>query len=143
MTLKFYSLIFLFITITNCQNNSSSTNSTNITSSSNLVSPGDSAIIIISSILVMIMTPAVGLFYGGLVKTKNMISILAQTFAIYSIITLLWTFIGFSIAFGGSNRSVWGDLGNFSLNNVNYDPNPNYGKTIPFLLFFFFKLNLP
>ena len=83
MTLKFYSLIFLFITITNCQNNSSSTNSTNITSSSNLVSPGDSAIIIISSILVMIMTPAVGLFYGGLVKTKNMISILAQTFAIY------------------------------------------------------------
>ena len=139
MTLKFYSLIFLFITITNCQNNSSSTNSTNITSSSNLVSPGDSAIIIISSILVMIMTPAVGHFYGGLVKTKNMISILAQTFAIYSIITLLWTFIGFSIAFGGSNRSVWGDLGNFSLNNVNYDPNPNYGKTIPFLLFFFFQ----
>jgi len=87
----------------------------------------------------MVMTPAVGFFYGGLVKTKNMISVLAQTFAIYAITTLSWTIIGFSFTFGGSNKGFWGDFSYFGLNGVDYNLNPNYGPTISFFLFFFFQ----
>ncbi len=74
------------------QNN---TNPFNITNNNQTqINNGDVAWVASSSLLVMLMTPALGLFYGGMVKTKNMISILAQCFAIYSITSLTWTLIG-------------------------------------------------
>jgi len=85
------------------------------------------------------MTPALGLFYGGMVKTKNMISILAQCFAIYSITSLTWTLIGFSLVFGNSFYGLLGDGNYIFLKNVSFSPNPDYGSTIPFLLFYFFQ----
>ena len=132
---KIFSLIFLTTNLIKCQN----TTISNATANAQIVSPGDSAWMIVASILVMIMTPAVGFFYGGMVKTKNMISVLAQTFAIYAITTVVWTLIGFSLSFGGTNAGVWGDLQNFALNKVDYEPNSNYGSTIPFFLFYFFQ----
>ena len=85
------------------------------------------------------MTPALGFFYGGMVKTKNMISILGQCFAIYSITSITWTIIGFSLCYGGTYGGAFADGVYAGLDNVNFNPNPDYGPTLLFVLFYFFQ----
>ena len=66
------------------------------------LSAGDTAWMLTSTLLVILMViPGVGLFYGGLVRSKNMLSVLAQVFVIFSMITVLWAIYGYSLAFGG------------------------------------------
>jgi Amt family ammonium transporter len=107
------------------------------------VNTGDTSWMITATGLVMLMTPALGFFYGGLVRKKNIANTIAQCFAIFAVVTLVWTFWGYSLAFG---PSVGGYIGNFDkvlLNNVGVT-SPLADKfgapTITELLYFAFQL---
>jgi ammonium transporter, Amt family len=101
---------------------------------------GDVAWVSAASALVMLMTPALGFFYAGLVRKKNLVSTLVQCIAIFAVGTLVWALWGYSLAFGPSIGGVIGDLSRFGLHNVGIEPNTSYASTIPELLFFFFQL---
>lgn len=101
---------------------------------------GDVAWVIAATALVMLMTPALGFFYGGLVGRKNLISLLAQCMAIFSIISLIWALWGYSITFGPSVYGVIGSLTKAGLNGVGAAPNSLYSSTIPELLYFAFQM---
>lgn len=90
--------------------------------------------------LVMIMTPALGFFYGGLVRRKNLVSTIVQCFIIFAVVSLVWALWGYSIAFSPSVNGVVGDLSAAALNGVGAAPNPLYAATIPALLYFAFQL---
>jgi len=101
---------------------------------------GDTAWVIAATALVMIMTPALGFFYGGLVRRKNLVSTIAQCFAIFALVSLVWALWGYTLALGPSYNGFIGSLSNFGLNNVGEAPNPAYSSTIPELLYFAFQL---
>ena len=103
--------------------------------------PGDIAWIITATALVMLMTPALGFFYGGLVRRKNLVSTIAQCFIIFAVISLTWALWGYSLAFGPSYHGIIGNLSLAGLNGVGiHDINPALAATIPTLLFFAFQL---
>ncbi|HLY77208.1 MAG TPA: ammonium transporter [Thermoplasmata archaeon] len=104
------------------------------------IDTGDVAWVIAATALVMLMTPALGFFYGGLVGRKNLISLLAQCMAIFSIISLVWALWGYSITFGPSWYGIIGSLSKVGLNGVGDTPNPMYSSAIPELLYFAFQL---
>jgi Amt family ammonium transporter len=103
---------------------------------------GDIAWIITATALVMIMTPALGFFYGGLVRKKNLISTIVQCFAIFAVISIIWALWGYSLVFGTSVSGVIGfspgllGMGDLSISYVNTTLAPQ----IPELLFFAFQL---
>ncbi|OGZ70031.1 MAG: ammonia channel protein [Candidatus Staskawiczbacteria bacterium RIFCSPHIGHO2_12_FULL_38_11] len=102
---------------------------------------GDVAWVSAAATLVMLMTPALGFFYAGLVRRKNLVSTLVQCLAIFAVVTLVWTLWGYSLAFGPAGISGFvGNLSHFGLKGVGVEPNPDYAATIPALLFFFFQL---
>jgi Amt family ammonium transporter len=105
-----------------------------------LLDSGDIAWVIAATALVMIMTPAVGFFYGGLVRKKNLVSTIVQCFAIFAVISLVWALWGYSLALGPSIHGFIGSLADVGLNNVGLTPNPGYSSTIPELLYFAFQL---
>ena len=88
----------------------------------------------------MIMTPALGFFYGGLVRRKNLVSTIVQCLAIFAVVSLVWAMWGYSLALGPSVSGLIGDLSDLGLNNVGAAPNPGYSSTIPELLYFAFQL---
>ena len=104
------------------------------------IDSGDVAWVIAATALVMLMTPALGFFYGGLVGRKNLVTLLAQCMAIFSIISLIWTLWGYSITFAPSWHGIIGSLSKVGLNGVGTAPNPMYSATIPELLYFAFQL---
>ena len=102
---------------------------------------GDIAWMLAATALVLIMTPGLALFYGGMVNTKNVISTMLQSFVCMGVISVLWIFVGFSIAFGDT---IGGFIGNpmtfFMFKNV-LDGKPwSLAPTIPLVLFAFFQL---
>ena len=103
----------------------------------------DIAWVAASTALVMLMTPALAFFYGGLVRKKNLVSTLSQCLATFAVVSLVWMFWGYSLCFAPSFNS-WGIIGNLSLvgmNNVTPATiNAFYAKTIPELLYFAFQL---
>ena len=105
-----------------------------------MLNSGDIAWVITATALVMIMTPALGFFYGGLVRRKNLVSTIAQCFAIFAVVSLVWAFWGYSLALGPSVSGLIGSFANVFLNNVGYAPNPGYSNTIPALLYMAFQL---
>src|SRR3989475_358870 len=88
----------------------------------------------------MIMTPALGFFYGGLVRRKNLVSTIAQCFAIFSVDSLVCALWGYTLALGPPFNAFIGSLSDFGLNNVGTAPNLGYSSTIPELLYFAFQL---
>jgi len=98
---------------------------------------GDISWVLISTALVMLMTPALGFFYGGLVRKKNLVSTIVQCLVIYAVIAVVWALWGYSMVFGPSINGVIGDLSLFGLNGITI--NTPYGS-IPELLFFAFQL---
>ena len=106
------------------------------------INPGDTAFILICVALVAIMTPGLAFFYGGLVRRKNVITIMMQSFVSLGVVTLIWIVCGFSLAFGPDVHGVIGNLHYFFLNNVGQAPNPQYAPTVPFLAFFVFQLTV-
>ena len=90
--------------------------------------------------LVMIMTPGLGFFYGGLVRRKNLVSTIVQCIAIFAVVSLVWALWGYTLAFGPSVFGLIGNLSEFGLTGVGAAPNPVYSSTIPDLLHFAFQL---
>jgi Amt family ammonium transporter len=103
-------------------------------------SAGDNAWMLVSSALVLLMTgPGLALFYGGLVRRKNVLSTMMHSFILMAVVTVLWAVIGYSLAFG-SGLSYLGDLRFAFLNNVGSAPNPDYAPTIPHQTFMIYQL---
>lgn len=102
---------------------------------------GDTAWLLTSAALVLIMTPGLAFFYGGMVKKKNVLSTMLQSFICMAIVTLLWVIFGFSLAFGDDIGGFIGNPGTFFLMNNVIDGKPwSLAPTIPLILFAFFQL---
>jgi Amt family ammonium transporter len=102
--------------------------------------PGHSAWMMTSAALVLFMTlPGLALFYGGLVRRKNVLSILAQCLGLAGVVTLVWWLCGYSLAFGRGNAFV-GGLGNALLSGVGIGPNTDYSQWISHNLFAIYQL---
>ncbi|MGD0610204.1 MAG: ammonium transporter [Anaerolineales bacterium] len=105
------------------------------------IDPASTALVLISAALVFIMTPGLAFFYGGLVRRKNVLSIMMQSFMSMGVVTVIWVIFGFSLAFAKDHGGIIGDLRYFGLNGVGFDPGVVGGtkQVIPFLSFFFFQ----
>jgi Amt family ammonium transporter len=103
---------------------------------------GDTAFVLIASAMVLLMTPGLGLFYGGMVRKKNVLSTLMHSFLMLAVISVLWVLVGYSLAF--SPTGVWGNLiGNLDfamLRGVGGDVAPDYAATIPHLVYMAFQM---
>jgi len=108
-------------------------------SASAKVNPGDTAWILISAALVMLMTPGLALFYGGMVRTKNVLGTIMQSFMIIALISVQWVLFGYSLAFGPDVGGLIGDLSWFGLNGVGLMPNPDYAATVPHQAFMIYQ----
>jgi ammonium transporter, Amt family len=101
---------------------------------------GDNAWVLMSAALVLLMTaPGLTLFYGGLVRRKNILGTMMQSFAMMGLITVLWALVGYSLAFGAGNGFIGGFEHAF-LRGVSLAPNPNYGGTIPEQTFMVYQM---
>jgi ammonium transporter, Amt family len=106
----------------------------------NAQSAGDNAWMLVSAALVLMMSgPGLALFYGGLVRKKNVLATMMQTFAMMAMITVLWAWVGYSLAFGVGNPFI-GGLHNIFLHGVGIAPNPAYATTIPEQTFMVYQL---
>jgi Amt family ammonium transporter len=104
------------------------------------IDSGDTAWVIAATALVMIMTPALGFFYGGLVRRKNLVATIVQCLMIFSVVSIVWALWGYTLTFGPAFHGFIGDLSKIGLLNVGAAPNPSYSRTIPELLYFAFQL---
>jgi len=99
------------------------------------IDTGDTAFVIICTALVMLMTPGVGLFYGGMVRRKNLISMIAMSFIAFAIVSIQWVLLGYSLSFGTDISGFIGGLDHIGLRGVGLD-----GQGIPDMLFMVFQL---
>jgi len=106
----------------------------------NSINGADSAFIILSTVLVMIMTPGLSLFYGGMVRKKNVLSTTAKSYAALVVISLQWILIGYTLCFGKDINGLIGGLQWLGLNGVGFEPNPDYSATISHQLFMLFQM---
>jgi Amt family ammonium transporter len=104
-----------------------------------VISSGDTAWVLVSAALVLMMTPALAFFYGGLVRRKNMLSVLMQCFAVMGLITVQWVLIGYSLSFGPTVHGVIGSLEWLGLSGVGLTPNSDYAPTIPHQAFMIYQ----
>src|SRR6201993_133070 len=103
-------------------------------------SSGDNAWMLVSAALVLMMTgPGLALFYGGLVRRKNTLAIMMQSFLLMALISVLWALVGYSLCFGGDGHYIGGFEHAF-LRGVGADPNPDYAGTIPQTTFMVYQL---
>ncbi len=104
------------------------------------INSGDNAWMLTSAALVLMMTgPGLALFYGGLVRSKNVLSTMMHSFALMAVITVLWAIYGYSLAFASGNSFI-GDLRYAFLNGVGSAPNPDYGPTVPHETYMVYQL---
>jgi len=103
------------------------------------IDTGDTAWMLTSAALVLLMTPGLALFYGGMVRTKNVLGTIMQSFIIIAIISVQWVLWWYSLAFGPDVGGIIGNLSWFGLNGVGLDPNPDYGATIPHQAFMIYQ----
>jgi Amt family ammonium transporter len=101
------------------------------------IDTGDTAWVLTSSALVLFMTPGLALFYGGMVRAKNMLAMLVQNFFAMGIVTVLWVLVGYTLAFGDLGNAGW--IGNFDFIGMKDTANTAFG-TIPTLAFVAFQL---
>jgi ammonium transporter, Amt family len=101
---------------------------------------GDIAWVLMSTALVMLMTPALSFFYGGLVRRKNLVSTLVQCLIIFAVVSLVWLFWGYSLVYGPSVNGIIGNLSIAGLTSVSINSVSPYAPKIPELLFFAFQL---
>lgn len=99
------------------------------------INAGDTAWILIATALVMMMTPALAFFYGGMVRKKNLLSTINLSFITVGLISLQWVLIGYTLAFGTSMGGLIGGMDFFGLSGVSAEPNADYAATIPHLAF--------
>ena len=105
------------------------------------IDTGDTAWVLVSTALVLAMTaPGVALFYGGMVRSKNALSVILQSFIILCLISVQWVLWGYSLAFGPDIGGITGSLAWIGLNGVGLEPNPDYAATIPHQAFMIFQM---
>ena len=104
------------------------------------INAGDTAWVLIASALVLMMTPALGFFYGGMVRKKNILSTLNLSFVMVALISIQWILYGYSLAFGADHGGLIGGLGFVGFAGVGASPNPAYGPTIPHAAFALFQM---
>ena len=106
---------------------------TNYPALSSTIDKGDTAWMLVSSAFVLLMTPGLSFFYGGMINKKNVIATMLQSFVALGVISVLWVFVGFSLAFG---ESIGGIIGNpftyLNFKDVGIEPNEQFSSTIPF-----------
>lgn len=100
---------------------------------------GDTVFVLMSAALVMLMTPGLALFYGGMVRNINVLGTIMQSFIILGIISMEWVLWGYSMAFGPDHGGIIGGFEWFGLRGVGMEPSLDYGSTIPHLAFMIFQ----
>jgi Amt family ammonium transporter len=103
------------------------------------IDSGDTAWLLISSALVMLMTPGLALFYGGMVRRKNLLSTMMMSFACLGLVGLLWVLYGYSLSFGTDHAGIIGGFNFLGLMNVGQEPSSIYATTVPHLAFMIFQ----
>jgi Amt family ammonium transporter len=103
-----------------------------------MINTGDTAWILISTGLVLLMMPGLALFYGGLVRTKNVLSTFMHSFVVLGLLTLQWAMFGYSLAYGPDHGGLIGGLSFAFMRGVDLAPRP--GDTIPHMLFFAYQM---
>ncbi len=104
------------------------------------IDTGDTTWVLVSTALVMLMTPGLALFYGGMVRKKNVLGTIMQSFIALGIITLQWVVVGYSLSFGPDKGGMIGGLEWLGLANVGLEPNADYAATIPHQAFMIFQM---
>ncbi len=104
------------------------------------INAGDTAWVLISAALVMLMTPALGFFYGGLVQRKNVLSTIMHSAFILALISVQWVLWGYTLAFGPDQGGIIGNLDWIGLNGVGQEPNTDYAVGVPHLAFMAFQM---
>ncbi len=103
------------------------------------IDSGDTAFVLLSAALVMLMTPGLALFYGGMVRGKNVLGTLMQSFIAIAVISVQWILFGYSLAFGPDIHGIIGNLDWAGLCGVGANPNPDYAPTVPHLAFMIYQ----
>ncbi len=103
-----------------------------------MINSGDTAWVLISSALVLLMTPGLAFFYGGMVRKKNVLSVLMQCFIIMCVLSIQWVLFGYSLSFAPS-KGFWGGLSWLGLQGVGFEPYTDYAGTIPHQAFMIFQ----
>jgi ammonium transporter, Amt family len=105
-----------------------------------MIDTGDTAWLLISAALVMFMTPGLALFYGGLVRSKNVLGTIMQSFFALALVTLLWVLVGYTLSFGPDQGGLIGGLQFWGLRGVGQLPSEVYATTTPHLAFSMYQL---
>ncbi|MDD3678534.1 MAG: ammonia channel protein, partial [Dehalococcoidales bacterium] len=100
---------------------------------------GNTAWLLISSALVMLMTPGVAFFYGGMVRRKNLLSTIMMSFVCLALVGLIWVIYGYSLAFGNDTAGIIGGLNYLGLSDIGLGASETYATTVPHLAFIIFQ----
>ncbi len=103
------------------------------------VDAGDTAFVLLSAALVLLMTPGLAMFYGGMVRRKNVLGTLMHSFIAIAIVSVQWILIGYSLSFGPDIKGIIGGLDWIGLQGVGLLPNPDYAPTIPHMAFMIYQ----
>ena len=103
-----------------------------------MINSGDTAWVLVSSALVLLMTPGLAFFYGGMVRKKNVLSVLMQCFIIMCVLSIQWVLFGYSLSFAPA-KGFWGGFSWFGLKGVGFEPYTDYAATIPHQAFMIFQ----
>ena len=103
------------------------------------IDTGDTAWMLVSAALVLIMTPALALFYAGMVRRKNVLGTIMQSFFMIALISVQWLVVGYSLAFGPDVGHLVGNLDWAFLAGVGLMPNPDYAATVPHQAFMIYQ----
>jgi Amt family ammonium transporter len=103
------------------------------------IDSGNTAWLLISSALVMLMTPGVAFFYGGMVRRKNLLSTIMMSFVCLALVGLIWVIYGYSLAFGNDTAGIIGGLNFLGLSGVGLEASDTYATTVPHLAFIIFQ----
>jgi Amt family ammonium transporter len=103
-----------------------------------MINSGDTAWVLVCSALVLLMTPGLAFFYGGMVRKKNILSVLMQCFIIMCVLSLQWVLFGYSLSFAPA-KGFWGGFGWSGLQGVGFEPYADYAGTIPHQAFMIFQ----
>jgi len=104
------------------------------------IDSGDTAWVLVSTALVMLMTPGLAMFYGGMVRRKNVLGTIMHSFIAIALVSVQWILIGYSLAFGPDIRGLIGNLDWAGLNTVGLTPNADYAPTVPHLAFMMYQM---
>ncbi|WP_319778892.1 ammonium transporter [Maridesulfovibrio sp.] len=104
-----------------------------------MINTGDTAFILVSAALVLLMTPGLALFYAGMVRSKNVLGTIMQSFIMISVISVEWIYLGYTMSFGPDIGGFIGSMSHFALNGVTAAPSETYATTIPEIVFMIYQ----